>query len=73
MTPFVEWHVGHDSRIPAEVAAAYERGVPIVAVVADDAPIDAHAAELLEECAVVVRGDYEPKVAGVMSGFAPSV
>ena len=73
MTPFVEWHVTHDSLIPAEVAAAYEQGVPIRAIVPAECPIDGHAAELLEECAVVVRDGYEPKLAGVMSGFAPSV
>ena len=76
MTPFVEWLVDRDSRIPSEVAAAAARGVPIVAIVPSDVPIDARAAELLEECAAVVRGDYrayEAKLSGLMSGLSPSV
>ena len=79
MDEHVEWHVGHDSRIPPEVADAAARGVPIFAVVEPGAAIDGHAAELLEECASVVRrggGDYAgyvSKLSGVMSGLSPSV
>ena len=51
----VEWHVGRDAGIPAEVAAAAERGDPIVAHVPRGAPLDAWAAELLEEHASVIR------------------
>ena len=54
MTYYVEWRVGEE--IPAEVSAAAARGVPIVALVPPGAAIDGHAAELLEECAAVVRG-----------------
>ena len=55
MREYVEWRVDHDSPIPAEVAAAAARGVPIVAIVPAGAAIDGWAAELLEECAEVVR------------------
>lgn len=51
----VEWHLGAEPGIPVEVAAAAERGAPIVAHVPADANIDGWAAELLEECAAVVR------------------
>ena len=51
----VEWHVGLDAGIPAEVAAAAERGLPIVAHVPRGAALDHWAAELLEECASVIR------------------
>ena len=56
MTYYVEWRVD-DEQIPPEVSAAVARGVPVVALVPDGAAIDGHAAELLEECAAVVRGD----------------
>jgi len=55
--PIVEWRLGAEAAIPAEVADAAARGVPIVAHVARDAAIDGWAAELLEECAAVVRYD----------------
>lgn len=51
----VQWHVTPGVGIPAEVAAAAADGLPIVAHLRKDAPIDAWAAELLEECAAVVR------------------
>ncbi|MDQ3740257.1 MAG: hypothetical protein M3389_04855 [Actinomycetota bacterium] len=51
----VLWHVGPDGAIPDDVAAAAARGLPIVAHLGRDASIDALAAELLEECAAVVR------------------
>lgn len=51
----VEWHLDAEGGIPAEVAAAASRGLPIVAHVGPDARIDGWAAELLEECAAVVR------------------
>jgi hypothetical protein len=51
----IDWHVSDDGRIPAGVADAAARGVPIVAHVREDAAIDAWTAELLEECASVVR------------------
>ncbi|HEX8205643.1 MAG TPA: hypothetical protein VF587_06260 [Solirubrobacteraceae bacterium] len=76
MTFYVEWHV--EEGIPPEIAAAAERGVPVVALVPAGAAIDGHAAELLEECAVVVRGngagygEYESKLSGLMDGFSPS-
>ncbi len=75
MTFYVEWRVGDDSQIPPEVSAAAERGVPIVALVPEGAAIDGHEAELLEECAAVVRGDYagyESKLSGLIAGFSPS-
>ena len=53
--PAVEWHVCGDGHIPAEVADAAARGVPIIAHVARGVPIDGFIAELLEECATVVR------------------
>ena len=53
--PFLEWRVGRDSSVPPEVADAAARGVRILAIVPPDAPIDGWAAELLEECAEVVR------------------
>ena len=74
MTYYVEWQVGEG--IPPEVSAAAARGVPIVALVPPGAAIDGHAAELLEECAAVVRGDYDEyasKLPGLMSGLSPSV
>ena len=70
MTYYVEWRVD-EIGIPPEVSAAAARGVPIVALVPDGAAIDGHAAELLEECAAVFRGDhgeYESKLSGLMSG-----
>ena len=70
MTFYVEWRVGDDSHIPPEVSAAAARGVPIVALVPADAAIDAQAAELLEECAAVFRGDcrdYGSKLPALMS------
>lgn len=76
MTFYVEWRVGDDSQIPPEVSAAAARGVPIVALVPDGAAIDGHAAELLEECAAVFRGDYgeyESKLSGLIAGFSPPV
>ena len=54
-SPFFEWRVGRDSSVPPEVADAAMRGVPIRAIVTKDVPIDGWAAELLEECAEVVR------------------
>lgn len=51
----VDWHLGADAAIPAEVAAAAAHGRPIVAHLASDAHIDGWAAELLEECVAVVR------------------
>jgi hypothetical protein len=51
----LEWHVAPDGPIPAEVAAAAERGRPIVAHLRGDLAIDGWVAELLEECASVVR------------------
>jgi hypothetical protein len=74
MTYYVEWRVA-DGDQPAEVAAAAARGVPVVALVPEGAAIDGQAAELLEECAAVFRGDYgeyESKLSGLMSGFSPS-
>ncbi len=72
MTFYVEWRVGEESGIPPEVTAAAARGVPVVALVRDDAAIDGHAAELLDECAAVVRsGDYS-KLSGLIAGFSPS-
>ena len=76
MTFYVEWRVGDDSEIPAEVSSAAERGVPIVALVPDGAAIDGHAAELLEECAAVFRGDdagYESKLRGLTLAPAAAV
>lgn len=77
MTFYVEWRVGDESDIPPEVSAAAARGVPIVALVPDGAAIDGHAAELLEECAAVIRGtarygEYVSKLPGLMAGFSPS-
>ena len=75
MTFYVEWRVGEDPEIPPEVTAAAARGVPVVALVPEGASIDGHAAELLEECAAVVRdglGEYESKLSGLMSGWSPS-
>lgn len=57
MTFYVEWRVGDDTQIPPEVTSAAARGVPIVALVPAGTAIDGQAAELLEECAAVVRGD----------------
>ena len=54
-TPPVEWHVGREPGIPPEVAAAAEWGLPIVAHVPRDAPFDGPVAELLDECASVIR------------------
>lgn len=76
MTFYVEWRVD-DSEIPHEVSAAAARGVPIVALVPDGVAIDGHAAELLEECAAVIRGaarygEYVSKLPGLMAGFSPS-
>ena len=51
----LDWHVDAGGGIPAEVAAAAARGVPIVAHLAPGAAIDGWVAELLEECAAVVR------------------
>jgi hypothetical protein len=52
----VEWHVHReDDRVPEAVADAAARGVPIVAHVPRDAPLDGWMAELLEECAAVIR------------------
>ncbi len=51
----VDWHVSDDGTIPEAVADAAIRGRPIVAHLHDDAPIDALAAELLEQCSSVVR------------------
>ncbi len=73
MTYYVEWRVD-EIEIPPEVSSAAARGVPIVALVPDGAAIDGHAAELLEECAAVFRGDYgeyESKLSGLMSGLSP--
>ena len=53
--PFLEWRVGRDASVPPEVANAAQRGIPILAIVPKDAPIDGWAAELLEEYAEVVR------------------
>jgi hypothetical protein len=75
MTFYVEWRVGDDPQIPPEVTAAAERGVPVVALVPAGTAIDGQAAELLEECAAVVRGgygEYESKLSGLMSGLSPS-
>jgi hypothetical protein len=76
MTFYVEWRVGEEPGIPPEVSAAAARGVPIVALLPEGEPIDGHAAELLDECAAVVRGgrygEYEAKLPGVMSGLSPS-
>jgi hypothetical protein len=57
----VDWHVTDGGGIPPAVVEAAERGVPIVAHVAQDAPLDAWAAELLEECATVVRYAKPPR------------
>ncbi|HEX8084185.1 MAG TPA: hypothetical protein VF529_07830 [Solirubrobacteraceae bacterium] len=51
----LEWHVDADAGIPDAVVAAAARGVPIVAHVSAGARIDGWIAELLEECATVVR------------------
>ena len=51
----IEWHVAPGVGIPADVQAAAARGIPIVAHVRVDAPIDGWAAELLDECVTVVR------------------
>ena len=51
----VQWHVSPEGAIPDDVAAAAARGLPIVAHLRRDAPIDGLVAELLEECAAVVR------------------
>ena len=70
MTFYVEWRVGDDTHIPPEVSAAAARGVPIVALVPDGAAIDGHAAELLEECAAVFRGDcaaYEARLPALIA------
>ena len=75
MTFYVEWRVGEDPEIPPEVTAAAARGVPVVALVPAGASIDGQAAELLEECAAVVRGgygEYESKLSGLMSGRCPA-
>jgi hypothetical protein len=76
MTFYVEWRVGDDSEIPVEVSAAAARGVPVVALVPEGAAIDGHAAELLEECALVIRGrgygEYESKLPGLMAGLSPA-
>ena len=50
----IEWHVAPGVGIPADVQAAATRGIPIVAHVRADAPIDGWVAELLDECAAVV-------------------
>jgi hypothetical protein len=57
----IDWHLDDDGTIPPAVADAAARGVPIVAHVRDDAAIDAWAAELLEECATVVRYSKRPR------------
>ena len=57
----VQWDVGEGTTIPAAVADAAARGLPIVAHVPDDAAIDGWAAELLEECAQVVRYVRDPR------------
>ena len=51
----VQWHVRPDGTIPDDVAAAAERGLPIVAHLPPDARLVSWVAELLEECAAVVR------------------
>ena len=57
----IDWHVEDGDEIPPAVADAAARGVPIVAHVREDAAIDAWAAELLEECATVVRYAKRPR------------
>jgi hypothetical protein len=51
----VTWNVDREAAIPPDVAEAAALGIPIVARIARDARIDGWAAELLEECATVVR------------------
>jgi len=77
MTFYVEWRVDDGDGIPPEVSAAAARGVPVVALVPEDAAIDGPAAELLDECAAVIRGAerygaYEAKLSGLMAGLSPS-
>jgi hypothetical protein len=48
----VTWHVDREAGIPPDVAEAATRGIPIVAHVPADAPIDGRVAELLDECGV---------------------
>jgi hypothetical protein len=51
----VTWHVDREAAIPPDIAEAATLGIPIVAHVAPDARIDGWVAELLDECAEVVR------------------
>ncbi|HEX8122791.1 MAG TPA: hypothetical protein VF549_16175 [Solirubrobacteraceae bacterium] len=55
MPESVTWHVEREAAIPPDIADAAARGVPIVAHVPRDARIDGRVAELLDECAQVVR------------------
>lgn len=57
----IQWEVADGGTIPAAVADAAARGLPIVAHVPDDAAIDGRAAELLEECCAVVRYAKRPR------------